>query len=51
MRPGDVAVVPSWLPHRATAGPAPAYQLDIFNPPRAGVLEQIAADQPKRSDD
>jgi len=51
MRPGDVAVVPSWLPHRATAGPARAYQLDIFNPPRAGVLEQIAADQPKRSDD
>lgn len=43
MRPGDVALIPSWTPHRVTAGAEAAYQLDIFSPPRQGLLDRIAA--------
>jgi quercetin dioxygenase-like cupin family protein len=47
MRPGDVAVIPSWVPHRVTAGEAPAFQLDIFCPPRQALLEELVAHQPE----
>jgi quercetin dioxygenase-like cupin family protein len=43
--PGDVAVIPSWAPHRVTAGPAPAYQVDVFSPPRQGLLDLLAANE------
>ena len=43
LRPGGVAVMPSWLPHRVRAGTAPAFQLDVFSPPRQGLLELLAA--------
>lgn len=39
MRPGDVAVVPSWVPHGAHTGDAPCYEADVFNPPRASLLD------------
>jgi quercetin dioxygenase-like cupin family protein len=41
MRPGDVALIPSWVPHRVTAGATPAYQLDVFSPPRRGLLDRL----------
>lgn len=42
---GQVALIPSWVPHRVTAGPEPAFQLDIFCPPRQGLLDMLAAAQ------
>ena len=33
--PGEVARIPSWVPHRVRAGAGPASQLDVFSPPRA----------------
>lgn len=39
MRPGDVAVIPSWVPHAARAGSAGCYEADVFNPPRETLLE------------
>jgi quercetin dioxygenase-like cupin family protein len=42
MKAGDAAHIPSWVPHRVTAGAAPAYQLDIFSPPRQGLLDRLA---------
>lgn len=41
MRPGDAAVIPPWVPHRVTAGDAPATQLDVFCPPRRGLLDRM----------
>jgi quercetin dioxygenase-like cupin family protein len=48
MRPGDVALIPSWVPHRVSAGPEPASQLDIFSPPRQGLLDRLP---PPRTED
>lgn len=42
MRPGDVAVIPPWVAHRVRAGEQPAYQLDVFCPPRRGVLDRMS---------
>ena len=41
LHPGDVALIPPWVPHRVTAGDSPAYQLDVFNPPRQGILDRL----------
>jgi quercetin dioxygenase-like cupin family protein len=49
MRVGDAALIPSWVPHRVTAGAAGAYQLDVFCPPRQGLLDRLAANLPDRS--
>lgn len=50
MRTGDVAVVPSWVPHGARTRDASCYEVDVFNPPRRSLLEhaaaQIATDEP-----
>jgi quercetin dioxygenase-like cupin family protein len=43
MRKGDVAVVPSWVPHGAHAGEQPCFQLDVFTPPRESLLKLAAA--------
>jgi quercetin dioxygenase-like cupin family protein len=37
--PGDVYVVPPWVPHGAMSGDAPALALDAFSPPREGFAE------------
>jgi len=37
--PGDVYVIPPWVPHGAVSGDAPALALDIFSPPREGFAE------------
>jgi quercetin dioxygenase-like cupin family protein len=42
MRRGDVALIPSWVPHRVSAGAEPASQFDVFCPPRQGLLDQLS---------
>ncbi len=44
MKPGDVAVVPSWVPHGARTQDSSCYEVDVFNPPRSTLLAH-AADQ------
>jgi quercetin dioxygenase-like cupin family protein len=44
--PGEAAVIPSWLPHRVVARNGPGYQIDIFCPPRQGLLDLLAAGDP-----
>jgi quercetin dioxygenase-like cupin family protein len=39
MRPGDVAVVPSWVPHGARTGDNSCKEIDMFSPPRATLIE------------
>ncbi len=34
MRPGDVAVIPSWVPHGAHTGDRTCKEIDVFAPPR-----------------
>ena len=42
LKVGEAAVIPSWVPHRvqATDG-GPATQIDVFCPPREGLLRLI----------
>ena len=39
MRPGDVAVIPSWVPHGARTLDVGCTEVDIFTPPRKTLLE------------
>jgi quercetin dioxygenase-like cupin family protein len=39
MRPGDVAVIPSWVPHGAHTGDRTCKEIDVFAPPRETLLE------------
>ena len=43
MRPGDVAVVPPWVPHGARTLESTCLEVDIFSPPRQSLLEHLAA--------
>ena len=43
MRPGDVAVVPSWVPHGARTKDTACYEVDVFNPPRRSLLAHAEA--------
>jgi quercetin dioxygenase-like cupin family protein len=43
MRPGDIAVVPSWVPHGARTGESRCRELDVFTPPRATLIEHARA--------
>lgn len=43
MRPGDVAVVPSWVPHGARTADTSCYEMDVFNPPRQTLLAHATA--------
>jgi quercetin dioxygenase-like cupin family protein len=38
MQPGDIAVVPAWVPHAAWTTDARCYQVDVFCPPRQSLL-------------
>lgn len=38
MRTGDVAVVPSWVPHGARTLGVACREADVFNPPRRSLL-------------
>ncbi len=39
MHVGDVAVVPSWVPHGARTHDTSCREVDVFNPPRSSLLE------------
>jgi quercetin dioxygenase-like cupin family protein len=43
MRKGDVAVVPSWVPHGARTRDSSCVEADVFNPPRRSLLDHAAA--------
>lgn len=46
MRRGDVAVIPSWVPHGARTTDSPCVEVDIFNPPRRSLLDVAARQVP-----
>ena len=39
MKVGDVAVIPSWVPHGAVTRDVGCREIDMFSPPRATLLE------------
>ena len=41
MRAGDAAMIPSWVEHSARSLDGPAYQIDVFSPPRRAMLEML----------
>jgi quercetin dioxygenase-like cupin family protein len=49
LRPGDVAVVPAWVPHGAWTKDNTCLEVDVFTPPRKSLLEHAAA-QMKKND-
>lgn len=48
MRPGDVAVIPPWVPHGARTLDTTCREMDVFTPPRATLIEH-ATSQVERS--
>lgn len=38
MRPGDVAVIPPWVPHAARTYGTTCREVDVFHPPRRSLL-------------
>jgi len=49
MRPGDVAVIPAWVPHSAWTTDSACREVDIFCPPRTTLLE-LASRQQRSAD-
>jgi len=47
MRPGDVAVVPPWVPHGAWTENTTCREVDVFNPPRKTLLDIARAQLPE----
>src|SRR5499427_6888375 len=43
MRKGDVAVVPSWVPHGAWTTDSHCLEIDVFSPPRESLLKLAEA--------
>jgi len=43
LRKGDVAVVPSWVPHGAWTTDSHCLEIDVFSPPRQSLLKLAAA--------
>ena len=43
MRPGDVAVIPSWVPHGARTLEVGCTEVDVFTPPRKTLLDHARA--------
>jgi quercetin dioxygenase-like cupin family protein len=41
MRAGDCVVIPPHVPHGGTAGPDGCEAIDVFSPPRAGILSAM----------
>ena len=42
MRQGDVAVIPSWVPHGAVTNEHACKEMDVFNPPRTTLTDYAA---------
>lgn len=49
VRPGDVAIIPAWVPHAVRSLSEPAYQLDVFSPPRQAMLDMLESKSRKDS--
>ena len=47
MRPGDVAVIPAWVPHAAWTTDGRCYEIDVFVPPRQSLLALAEAQHPE----
>jgi quercetin dioxygenase-like cupin family protein len=45
VRPGDVVVIPPWVPHGARTQDRECYEVDVFNPPRKTLLEHASAER------
>lgn len=45
MRKGDVAVIPSWVPHGAWTTDTSCLEVDVFTPPRKSLLALAEAQQ------
>jgi quercetin dioxygenase-like cupin family protein len=45
MRPGDVAVIPPWVPHGARTQDSACMELDVFVPPRKTLVEHARRTQ------
>jgi quercetin dioxygenase-like cupin family protein len=43
MRKGDVAIVPSWVPHGAWTTDSHCTEIDVFTPPRESLLKLAQA--------
>jgi quercetin dioxygenase-like cupin family protein len=43
MRPGDVAVIPPWVPHGAVTHDHPCREMDVFSPPRTTLMDYAAS--------
>ena len=53
MRKGDVAVIPSWVPHGAWTTDSHCLEVDVFCPPRESLLklaEAQAAEAQRRTE-
>lgn len=46
MKPGDIAVIPSWVPHGARTLDKPCVEIDIFAPARANLVEHAQKPEP-----
>jgi quercetin dioxygenase-like cupin family protein len=42
MRAGDCVVIPPHVPHGGQAGPEGCTAIDVFTPPRAGIVQALA---------
>ena len=42
MGPGEAALIPAWVEHSVRSLDAPAYQIDVFDPPRQAFLDLLA---------
>ena len=49
MRRGDVAVVPSWVPHGAWTTDSHCLEIDVFCPPRQSLLKLAEAQAAKQA--
>jgi quercetin dioxygenase-like cupin family protein len=49
MRKGDVAVVPSWVPHGAWTTDTHCLEVDVFAPPRSSLLKLAEAQAAERA--
>lgn len=43
--PGEVAVVPPYVPHGARSLDEPCWEVDVFQPPRQALLDLLSDDQ------
>jgi quercetin dioxygenase-like cupin family protein len=48
LRPGDVAVIPSWVPHGARTLDVSCTEVDVFTPPRKTLLDHARAQRENR---